>query len=261
MSSPTAAASLALATPAVSVAPPSSQSTSPVGGSPGTWFVSQVPPAEPVRPLVLCAPTDEVQLHYLPDVPHFIPTVAKLLYDEWTDIFNNHLNIFDSRGVEESLVKDYSNKTRPNLILVATVNGEFAATGTLASEDAPAFHPYMGVKPWLTYMVCVPAFRRRGIAALIYNKIAELAQRMGYKSIWLITETEQLEAMYAKSGWKSIERLLTWEPRIFTVMRRDFQPVLPKNEKTRTAVTVAREQAVVPPLEAVPAGVPASRSA
>jgi len=190
--------------------------------APGTWFVSAAPP-RPLPPLEPLGPQDEVQLNYLCDVPQFVPDVARVLFAEWPDVYTDYFDMQSLPAVEEQLREDYMKKDKLGLVLVASVNGKFACTGTLTTDDVPAGHPYHGVKPWLTCLYCVPEFRKRGIATRVFETIASLARRWGYRHIWLITE--DMQALYKKHGWREIETLPVWAPRVFTVMRRDLVPL------------------------------------
>jgi GNAT superfamily N-acetyltransferase len=220
-----AAASASAAAVAAPTHPASTGATGPAGttsAAPGPWFVSPIPPVLPSGVFPLCAPDDEVQIHYLADVPHMAAHVARALFAEWPDVYTNYLGIQTLAGVEADMINNYSHRTQLGLVVVATVNGEFACTGTLTTEDAPGGHPYHGVKPWITCMWVEPAFRRRGIATKVFMGLARLAQHWGYQHVWLITEDSQ--KMYEAHGWKRIEDVLCWAPRVFTVMRKDFHP-------------------------------------
>jgi hypothetical protein len=72
-------------------------------------------------------------------------------------------------------------------------------------------------------LYCVSEFRQRGLATLLFTTVVHLARRWGYRHLWLITEDQQ--KLYAKHGWRAIETLPVWSPRVFTVMRRDFLPL------------------------------------
>jgi hypothetical protein len=94
----------------------------------------------------LCKPDDEVQLHYLSDVPQFIPEVAEVLWREWPDVYTDYFNVQSLEAVQAQLRELYMQKDKLGLVLVATVGGKFACTATLTTDDVPASHPYHGTK-------------------------------------------------------------------------------------------------------------------
>lgn len=195
-------------------------------------MVSRVPiPAElrdlinprPPRPATepLSQPDDELQLHYLADRPDLTPQIAKHLWGEWGLYFRDWSGCPDEAAVVAYLDSHYSARDQLNSCWVGTIDGRFACTAQLCTDDVQVQHPYYGVKPWITCVYVAEEFRGRGIASKLIRRILRRFREYGYPHAWLITQ--HMQDAYAACGFRVIETLAAYgDDHPFSVMRCDF---------------------------------------
>lgn len=182
--------------------------------------LNPLPPRSATTPL--SQPGDEVQFAYLADRLDLVPEVSALIFKEWEQIFHDYYDLHTAEQVTEWMHAEVMHRNRLGTCVVATINGELACSAQLCTEDTPVGHAYYGTTPWLTCVYTNEAFRGRGVATQLLQRLCALAEEWGYGQIWLITQ--HMQRVYAKYEFRSIETVEVFGAP-YTVMRRDF----PKN--------------------------------
>jgi GNAT superfamily N-acetyltransferase len=137
-----------------------------------------------------------LQISYLADQPHWLPTLAEWFYQEW------------GHGDPPFTLQDFHDqfRTRLNhdrlpLALVASRDGLPVATASLKLQEMDTHPRYMH---WLGGVYTLPEHRGQGIGAQIIQAATAEAHRLGVQVLYLYTRRSV--ALYARLGWQTIER-------------------------------------------------------
>ena len=131
---------------------------------------------------------------FLAEKPHFLPIIAKWVYDEWydqkirtlPDVINYYSHFLNTDKIPLSLVAIDGHKP----------------TGTICLwENDLKSHKYL--RPWLSALFVPKEYRNRGVGRLLTNSLISVSAGLGYKNLYLRTETAS--AYYAKLGWDFLE--------------------------------------------------------
>ena len=149
----------------------------------------------------LCAITREnlvhrMQIDYLANQPHFIPTLARWAYEEW-----HHLRPGDSIEGRIERLKKESNGSRIPTVFVAFDGPEFLGSAKLVVNDMDI---RAELSPWLAGVFVVPQHRRRGIGAALVRRVVDEARNLAVPRLYLYTPSA--ENFYAKLAWSVSER-------------------------------------------------------
>lgn len=136
---------------------------------------------------------EEIIIQSLADVPEWIEEVSRCQYLEW--------------GVEEGdtldgviyRTKHAMSKTDIAQTFVAICQDQFLGTVALWRNDLCA---RQDLYPWLACLYVKEEYRHYGIGTMLQNKVMEVAQKLGYSQIYLITNHDNL---YEKNGWIFVE--------------------------------------------------------
>lgn len=131
-----------------------------------------------------------IKIEFLADFSEYITTVAGWIYEEWVDK--------EKRTVEEEIKRVAANCNRDTipLTIVATNNNECAGTATIFKNDLktmPELEPFLGA------LYVDKKYRNKGIGGKLIKGVIEISKGLGYKKIYLRTETAS--DYYAKRGW------------------------------------------------------------
>jgi predicted N-acetyltransferase YhbS len=137
-----------------------------------------------------------MQIDYLANHSHFIPTLARWHYEEW-----HHLRSDDSieRRIER-LTNACGRATIPTVFV--------AFDGTEPLGSAKLVHSDMDTRqdlgPWLAGVFVTPQHRRRGIGAALVRRAMHEANALATERLYLYTHTA--EPFYSSLGWTFLER-------------------------------------------------------
>ena len=136
-----------------------------------------------------------MRITYLVDHPHYIPTVAARLYEEW-----GRLNPGDS--VERRIARLSAHTGRPGIptTLIALEGDTLLGSASLVENDL-ASHPHL--TPFMASVYVDPAHRRRGVATALVQQVMVTTGLLGIQTLYLITHDQQ--RLYEKLGWFAIE--------------------------------------------------------
>ncbi|KTS30551.1 hypothetical protein NS228_16705 [Methylobacterium indicum] len=100
--------------------------------------------------------------------------------------------------------------------LVLLAGGEPVGMASLTAHD---LDPRPDLTPWLAGVFVAPHARGRGHAARLVAAVEAEAAALSVPTLWLYTRTA--EPLYARIGWRSVERFLHRD-KVYALMRRDL---------------------------------------
>jgi len=138
-----------------------------------------------------------MQLDFLANHPHFIPTLAA-----WHQAMWGHLDT--SFTLQDRIARLTSHTGCPAIptTVVAFVADEPMGSASLVVNDLRT-HPHLS--PFLASVYVAEPYRRRGIAAALVQRVMQDAWTMGVTRLYLITPDQQ--ALYGRLGWQRIEEV------------------------------------------------------
>jgi GNAT superfamily N-acetyltransferase len=155
-----------------------------------------------------------MQIAYLADHPHHIPTVAAWQYEEW-----GHLNPGDSlQGRIERLGQHLGRPGIPTTLIAVDNNIVMGCAGLVINDLRS--HP--DLTPFMASVFVAPAYRGRGIATALAAQMKVVAQELGFPLLYLITPDQQ--KLYARIGWVA-QRDLEYRGEVVTLMAVTLAPV------------------------------------
>lgn len=101
-------------------------------------------------------------------------------------------------------------------VFVARANGRPIGTASLTADDM-RHRPELG--PWLASVFVLPAWRGRGIASAMVNRVEAEAREASLARLYLYTPDQQ--ALYARLGWQTMESL-SYLGEVVTLMQREI---------------------------------------
>jgi GNAT superfamily N-acetyltransferase len=147
----------------------------------------------------LCNYTSPMTIDYLANHRSAVLELAAYGFNEWR-------RIYDKRGISLNDVvaafEARANDDRLPLAVVAIENGNVIGTGSLKVEDLEI---RLELSPWLGGIFVVPEYRDRGVATAIIQRLLQEAGRLKLSVLYLWTPSA--ESLYARLGWKTMERL------------------------------------------------------
>jgi GNAT superfamily N-acetyltransferase len=152
-----------------------------------------------------------MQIDYLANHRHFIPTLALWTYQEW-----HHLRPGDSVERRIERLHDESGGSRIPTVFVAFDRSELFGSAKLVVDDME-MKPEL--TPWLAGVFVAPDYRRRGIGAALVHRVMDEARTLGVPRLFLYTPSAA--QFYSGLGWSLFERLNYREMEV-TVMSHDL---------------------------------------
>jgi GNAT superfamily N-acetyltransferase len=129
---------------------------------------------------------------YLADQPQFIPEIASWYFREW-----GHLRPGDSVERRIERVTQAAGHRRIPTVMVASQEGRLLGSAMLVANDMD-IRPEL--TPWLAGVFTAPKERRKGVAALLIQRVVEEARNAGFPKLYLYTFNAQ--DYYGRLGWK-----------------------------------------------------------
>jgi len=162
-----------------------------------------------------------VEIAFLADRTQHTPTLSKWLFDQFPYAFEE----YGMHTLEDSVtwyrtceVKD---KMPMQFVAVNADTDELLGTAGLDLDDMKT-GKYAKEGPWMVSVIVAPQFRMQGIASKLIKRCMEYARdHFKVKKLWLWTPDKAVSEMYAKLGWKLLERMpflgkdisvMTWTP-------------------------------------------------
>lgn len=136
-----------------------------------------------------------MQIDYLVNHPHFIPTLAAWHHEMWGELA-------PGSTVEKRIARLTSHVGQPAVptTLVAFEQETVFGSASLVQNDLMT-HPHL--TPFLASVYVGEPYRRCGIASALVERIAIETAKLGVAKLYLITPDQQ--ALYARLGWSEEE--------------------------------------------------------
>jgi GNAT superfamily N-acetyltransferase len=152
-----------------------------------------------------------MQIDYLANHPHFIPTLARWTYQEW-----HHLRPGDSVERRIERLRTESNGSPIPTVVVAFDGAELFGSAKLVVSDMDT-RPEL--TPWLAGVFVTPRHRRRGIGAALVRRVMDEARHLGIPRLYLYTPSAA--PFYAKLHWSMFEQT-KYRDKDVAIMSHDF---------------------------------------
>jgi N-acetylglutamate synthase-like GNAT family acetyltransferase len=155
----------------------------------------------------------EYQIDYLVEYPHYIPQLARWLFEQWGSILGE-------KTLETRIKKlrGHMNRDQLPIAWVAHANGQLLGTAALRVHDLEGRED---LTPWLGGVYVGSQFRRRGIGEVLCATVEEAARSRGIQTLYLFTLDKQ--AWYSGQGW-SVLASCVWHERPGDIMSKTLQP-------------------------------------
>jgi predicted N-acetyltransferase YhbS len=131
-------------------------------------------------------------IKHLIDYPEHLETVSIWIYQEF----------IDKTSVKYEEIKEFFKKRfhhKLPITLIALKGGECIGTISLFEGDLDTRRD---LKPWLAALYVKKEYRGQGIGAELINSIINMADALGYKTIYL--RTEHTSEYYKKRNWEFV---------------------------------------------------------
>jgi GNAT superfamily N-acetyltransferase len=158
------------------------------------------------------APPRAMQIDYLANHSHFIPTLARWTYEEW-----RHLRPGDSIERRIERLQNESSGSRIPTVFVAFEGTDLFGSSKLVVNDMDS-HPEL--TPWLAGVFVAPEYRHRGIGAALVRRVIDEARALEVKPLYLYTPSAA--DFYAKLNW-SVFQKTTYRDMNVTIMSHDLR--------------------------------------
>lgn len=137
-----------------------------------------------------------IQIHYLADKPHHVPTCAAWEHREW--------GMGGGKTFDDALVSFTGSQrdTPPLTLLACTDTDALIGMVSLWASDCPV-RP--DLTPWAASLFVSPLGRGQGIGTYLFDRIQDEARRIGIQRLHLMTQHS--EDVYAAQGWQVFERI------------------------------------------------------
>ena len=153
-----------------------------------------------------------MQIEYLADHPEALPILARWLHEEW-----GHLRPGDSIEARQARLRNFSNRDRIPLTVVALDDGELLGSASLVAHD---METRMELTPWLAGVFVAKRYRRKGIGGELVRRIMAEAGKLNVPLLYLYTVHS--EKFYAGLGWTFQERTAYREQQVVIMT---FKPI------------------------------------
>lgn len=137
-----------------------------------------------------------MHISYLAEHPHLIPALAGWHHAEWA-----HLNPGDTVEARISRMQKLLAKEQVPTAFVALQGETLLGSASLIDNDMDT---RKDLQPWLASVYVAPEFRDRGVGSALVQRVVDEARALGIKTLYLFTPDR--ESLYARMGWKVIER-------------------------------------------------------
>lgn len=137
-----------------------------------------------------------MHISYLAEHPHLIPALAEWHHAEWA-----HLNPGDTVEARISRMQKLLAKEQVPTAFVALQGETLLGSASLIDNDMDT---RKDLWPWLASVYVAPEFRDRGVGSALVQRVVDEARGLGVETLYLFTPDR--ESLYARIGWKVIER-------------------------------------------------------
>ncbi len=158
------------------------------------------------------------RIDYLANHSRFVPVLTDHMYDHWRSLLKA---LGKSRGDFALSMQDRCRIGSLPLALVAFEDDHVLGTIALKPQDLD-IRPNLA--PWLGGLFVLPAYRRRGVASLLIDRMVAEARKLSLHCLYLWTPSA--ENLYFRHRWKLLERV-AYHGYNISIMRRMLLPPAP----------------------------------
>jgi len=134
---------------------------------------------------------------FLADREHAIPMIANWYFAEWGHITKLSVEATATK------IRNGLNRDKIPLFVLAEEDDEIVGVAELKYREMII---YPDKEHWIGGVFVPPPHRGKGIASRVANRVVEIANSLGVKTLYL--QTARLDGgLYAQLGWKPIEQL------------------------------------------------------
>jgi GNAT superfamily N-acetyltransferase len=152
-----------------------------------------------------------MRIEYLATNPDRLREVAELHFGEWPSP-----ELGDSVDAREKKLSVCCSWGEVPLGVIALDQDDLCGFALLVPQD---FELRPNLSPWLAGVFVRPGHRKRGVGSALVERIQYEATALGLKTLYLYTAHS--ETLYARLGWKVIERC-PHRSRDYAVMEREL---------------------------------------
>jgi GNAT superfamily N-acetyltransferase len=144
-----------------------------------------------------------MQIAYLADYLHFVPTLAEWHHREW-----HHLTPWETRDGCAERLRQESKRGEVPTTLIAVEDDLLMGSASLVVHDMKGRED---LSPWLASLYVAPEYRRQGIGTQLVQRIVQEANNLKIPALYLYTTGKENELFYEKLGWSVKERIFYLE--------------------------------------------------
>lgn len=158
-------------------------------------------------------------IDYLANHKQYIPEIADLIYDEWSDLFQA-----DGTGKDHllAMLEVRANTEQLPITFVAVLNGELLGTGSIKLEEPGT---KVGLSPWLAGIYVKRACRGSGVGVQIVAALEAKARDLGVETMYL--SVDSAVGFYVQLGWSIMEEQIgSYGVKEVTLMSKRLTPAV-----------------------------------
>lgn len=163
---------------------------------------------------------NDVAIGYLADHQALVPEVTDLIYSQWADLFHASGT---SKHELQAMIAERAVTHQLPIAIVALRNGKLVGTGSIKLAEPGT---KVGLSPWLAGMYVKETHRGSGIGALLVSALEAKAHDLGVKTLYLSAGAS--ESLYARLGWRVLERVNSYGVKAVALMAKDLHPDVAK---------------------------------
>lgn len=158
-----------------------------------------------------------MRLELLKSCPETIPTVAKLLYDEW--------HPYDASLTENKLIQSLTGRLNDDQIpitFIALKDTKPIGLISLKARSDSEFTDFPKNSIWMGSLIVIPEERNQGLGNQLLQCAATVAKDMGYKELYFYSSNPTSVVWYAKRGAIILDHR-TFRGHTITIMRINLE--------------------------------------
>lgn len=138
---------------------------------------------------------NDIEIDYLANNQQFLREVAGYWCREWSKSWDE-----EAINIKVEKLKKKANTRDLPILFVSKDGDRLVGTAGLFKEDLDGRED---LSPWLGGVYVKEEYRNKGFATEMINRVLELAKDLGYKRLYLYTESAS--GLYQKLGWTFME--------------------------------------------------------
>lgn len=154
-----------------------------------------------------------MQISHIKYFQHWIPIIAKWVYDEWAYCYPQK----SLQDIQRTLISRINEREMP-ITLVAHDERGVLGTASLKAEDLVAAPD---LTPWISSVYVQPEYRGEGTGTALAAEIERIASELGYPRLHLFNPLAQ--GLFEKRGWRLL-RTVHLGGKELAILSKDLVP-------------------------------------